>query len=101
MGKPIHACMVLQLTPDALYLGRLAIDQQHQGSGIGKSMIAQAVDRARFHGRSILEIKTRIELVENHAFFNTQGFNKVSEHAHKGYDRPTYIIMRRSIEYRL
>jgi len=30
--------------------------------------------------------------------FEAMGFHKVSEHAHEGYDRPTFIRMRKQLE---
>jgi ribosomal protein S18 acetylase RimI-like enzyme len=50
---------------------------------------------ARETGRTAIELETRVELTENHRTFESLGFEKVSEHAHEGYDRPTYIRMRR------
>ena len=42
----------------------------------------------------MLELSTRIELVENHATFARMGFAKTAETAHEGFDRPTSIVMR-------
>ena len=52
---------------------------------------------ARASGHVVLELETRVELTENHRTFESLGFNKVAEHAHEGYDHPTYIRMRKSL----
>ncbi|SLN34598.1 hypothetical protein ROH8110_01726 [Roseovarius halotolerans] len=48
-------------------------------------------------GLSGLELETRIELTENHETFRRLGFVKSGEGAHKGFERSTYIIMRKNI----
>jgi len=53
--------------------------------------------RARDHGRTALELQTRIELTENHATFAALGFAKVAETAHPGYTRATSITLRRRV----
>jgi phosphinothricin acetyltransferase len=45
----------------------------------------------------LLELQTRVELIENHKTFGALGFEKVAETAHPGYSRPTSITMQRSI----
>lgn len=97
-GNPIHGCMILKLKPDALYLGKLAIDNKFRGCGIGKHLIECAVMRARQHRKTILEIYVRVELKENHRFFESQGFTTIAKRAHSGYSRPTYLVMRRPIQ---
>ncbi len=44
-----------------------------------------------------LELETRIELTENHDTFAALGFVKIAEHAHDGYDHPTFITMRKPL----
>ncbi len=56
-----------------------------------------AEDCARQTGHAVLELETRIELTENHDTFAALGFVKTGEHAHDGYDRPTFITMRKRL----
>jgi phosphinothricin acetyltransferase len=48
----------------------------------------------------VLELQTRVELIENHNTFSALGFEKVAETAHPGYSRPTSITMQRAVRPR-
>lgn len=86
-------CVFLDELEAALYIGKLAIAPDHQGSGIGKALIEASKQLAIQTGRSVLELETRIELIENQAFFASQGFMKTGETAHEGYKSPTSVTM--------
>ena len=79
---------------EALYIGKLAVRPDLQGAGIGRQLVRAARDEAVRLGLTMLELQTRIELIDNHAAFGRMGFDKVAETAHEGYDRPTSITMR-------
>lgn len=87
-------CVFAQVKGDALYIGKLAVRPGLQGAGIGRKLVDAAREEARRRGLGILELQTRIELVENHATFARMGFVKTGEDAHEGFDRPTSITMR-------
>jgi GNAT superfamily N-acetyltransferase len=87
-------CAFVRPKGDALYIGKLAVQPDLQGRGIGKALVAAAGAEARALGLAALELQTRIELTENHAAFARMGFVKIRETAHPGYDRPTSITMR-------
>ncbi len=89
IGAPPVACVILTPRSGALYLGKLAVDPAMQGRGLGRRLVAQAEVRARALGLAVLELQTRVELVENHAIFTRMGFRKVAETAHTGYARST------------
>lgn len=97
LGTPPHACVILTPKPDCLYLGKLAVSAEARNQGCARQLIDHALDRARAHGLTVLELQTRIELVENHAAFAAMGFVRTGETAHAGYDRPTSITMRRTL----
>ncbi|MEM9097447.1 MAG: GNAT family N-acetyltransferase [Pseudomonadota bacterium] len=88
-------CLFAKPEGDALYLGKIAIDPDHQGQGVGRALVAAAEDLAQQNGQTALVLETRIELVENHTAFAHFGFVKTAETAHPGYDRPTSITMRK------
>jgi N-acetylglutamate synthase-like GNAT family acetyltransferase len=87
-------CAFVRPEADALYVGKLAVRSDLQGSGVGKALIAAARAEARARGLGMLELETRIELTENHAAFARMGFVKTAETAHPGFTRPTSITMR-------
>lgn len=94
-GETVLGCLFAKPRGDALYVGKFAVSPAHQGRGIGRGLMLAAEAMARQLGLSALELDTRIELTENHATFGAMGFEIVSEQAHAGYDRATFITMRK------
>jgi len=92
IGTPPIACVLLTLKPDALYLGKLSVDPNHQGKGHARALIALAADRARGLGLPALELQSRVELVENHAMFFAMGFQQTGTTTHDGFDRATSLV---------
>ena len=97
LDDPIAACIFLSPKPDALYVGKLAVDDPQRGRGFARKLIRHAEIRALDLNLPALELETRIELKENHVAFGRMGFTKTAEGAHDGYDRPTFIIMRKPL----
>lgn len=96
-GNELVGCIFARPQGDSLYVGKLAVRTGRQGSGIGRRLMGAAEKHARGAGLAYLELETRIELVENHKAFVAMGFVKIAEHAHEGYDRTTYITMRKPL----
>ena len=88
-----EACVFLTPRPEAdppeLYLGKLAVHPGAQRQGLARSLIHLAEQRARALRLSVLRLKTRVELVENHRTFERLGFTKTAAHSHPGFDRLT------------
>jgi ribosomal protein S18 acetylase RimI-like enzyme len=97
IGTPPVACVFLTPRPDALYVGKLAVDAAHRRKGLGRRLIDLAETRARALALPALELQTRVELTENHATFRALGFREIARTAHPGFDRPTSITFRRSV----
>jgi GNAT superfamily N-acetyltransferase len=81
----------------AMYVGKFAVLPQRQGHGIGARLLREMELFAQRQGIEFLELETRIELNENHAAFRALGFVKISEGAHPGYDRSTFVTMRKRL----
>jgi predicted N-acetyltransferase YhbS len=97
-GETLVGCMFLKPEPPAcLYVGKLAVSPQAQGRGIGRKLLQVAQAEATRLGLPALRLETRIELVGNHATFSAWGFEKTAEKAHPGYQRPTFIEMRKRL----
>ena len=94
---PLRACMFLTPKDGRLYLGKLAVDPALQGQGSGRRLVALAEQRARDLGYEVLELETRVELVENHAIFRRLGFVETGRKAHPGFDRPTSITFQKRV----
>jgi phosphinothricin acetyltransferase len=81
--------------PGRLYLGKMAVRPSFRGRGLARLMVEKACERAAALGLPVLELQSRIELLENHRAFERLGFIKTGESSHAGFDRPTSITMQR------
>lgn len=97
VDAPLRACMFLTVKPGRLYLGKLAVEPALQGQGLGRALVEKAEERARAIGLPVLELETRVELVENHATFRRLGFQETGRKAHEGFDRPTSITFQKRV----
>lgn len=97
IGMPPVACMFLTPRPGRLYIGKLSVAEGHRGRGLARGLIDLAAARAQAMGLTLLELQTRVELVENHAVFAAMGFTKVGETAHPGFARPTSLTFQRAV----
>ena len=96
-GQALVGCVALADRGDRLYLGKLAVDPDVQGRGIGRGLLGAAEQFARARGLPTIELQTRIELAGNHKTFARLGFVETGRTAHPGYDRPTSITMLKSL----
>jgi len=90
-------CIFAKPRADHAYIGKMAVLPGRQGQGIGRLLMQVAEGFARESGLAALELQTRIELTENHDAFAALGFVKLSEGKHAGYDRTTFITMRKTL----
>ncbi len=97
IGDPVQACVVLTPKPARLYLGKLAVDPALQGKGHGKTLISRAETRARALRLPVLQLETRVELTENHAYFRHLGFTETARTAHPGFAHPTSITFTKAV----
>lgn len=88
-NETLIGCMFGTPKGHRYYVGKLAVDETARGYGVARQLIASAAQIAQSQGRAILELQTRVELVENHKAFQALGFEKTAETAHRGFDRPT------------
>ena len=81
----------------AWYVGKLAVRKDSRGLGIGVLLLETIQSVAVKCGCNALEVEVRVELVENHRFFEKCGFIKCGENAHTGYDSSTSFTFRKSV----
>lgn len=91
-------CVYADVRRHCVYVGKLAVAEPARGLGLARQLLAVAESIARAAGRPVLELQTRVELVENHQAFAAMGFTKVAESAHAGYARPTSITLQRPVQ---
>lgn len=94
-GDRLLGCVFVNERLDDFYLGKLAVEPQAQGSGIGRKLLEIAEFQARKSGKPAIELQTRVELSANQDTFRHFGFTEVARTAHQGYDRPTSVTMRK------
>lgn len=97
IGRAPEACVFLTPKPGALYVGKLATAEGARRRGHARALLTLAEARARALGLPMLELQSRIELVENHAAFQAMGFAVVGATRHPGYDRDTSLTFRRPV----
>ena len=93
----LAGCVFAAKQTSALYVSKLAVRPHLQGRGVGRRLMGAVEEFARQSGQALLELNTRIELTENHRTFERLGFVKVAEHAHEGFDWPTYVTMQKRV----
>jgi GNAT superfamily N-acetyltransferase len=96
-GEEIIGCAFARIKPACVYVGKVAVLPARQGQGIGRLLMQAVEGFAQGVGRPILELETRIELLENHKTFSAFGFVKVGEYSHPGYTRITSITMHKAL----
>ena len=94
-------CAFAAVKADCVYVGKLAVAERARGRGIARKIMRVAESLAGQSGRQFLELRTRVELIENHRAFAALGFEKVAETAHPGCPRPTSITMRKRLAVRV
>ena len=62
----IIGCVFAKLLPDRVYVGKMAVSPDAQGQGLGRQLLFAVEDFSREQNRQLLELQTRVELVDNH-----------------------------------
>lgn len=91
-------CVFIRPAAPAWYLGKLAVSGSMRSRGVGSQLLASAERLCADHGGSCIELEVRVELTENHEFFEKYGFTQCGENAHKGFDHPTSFLFRKQVE---
>ncbi len=95
-GRMAGCIFAMERTAD-VYIGKLAVEPELQGQGIGRRLMRAVEAFARSRDKPAIELQTRVELTANHATFARLGFREIGRTAHEGYDRPTSITMRKEL----
>jgi len=94
----VLAAVFLTPLPGRLYIGKLAVAAGAMRQGLGRQMLDHAALRARALGLPMLELQSRVELVENHDFFRACDFVQTAATAHPGYGRVTSLTFTRRLD---
>jgi tRNA threonylcarbamoyladenosine biosynthesis protein TsaE len=94
----VVGCLRWQVEADGnLRVRRVAVEPDFQRRGLGSALMAWAEDHARRQGRDAVSVGVRIALPGNLAFYGKLGYEVVGEHRHEGYDRTTWLALRKQL----
>ncbi|WP_188392313.1 GNAT family N-acetyltransferase [Compostibacillus humi] len=77
-GKVIAVYVLLSTRPQTAELVNIAVCEEEQGKGIGKKLLLDAIQRARFKGYKTLEVGTGNSSIGQLAFYQKCGFRITS-----------------------
>ena len=78
-------------------VGRVAVEPQLQRRGIGTALMAWAEEEAARRGCAAVSVGVRVGLDGNLAFYRSLGYELVGERSHDGYDRATWLALRKPL----
>jgi predicted N-acetyltransferase YhbS len=93
IGQAMVGCVMWQVQPRGLYLGRLAVHPEHRGRGIAPALVAAVEAQGSRLGQPRVLLSTRLVLADNRRLFARCGFVETAQHAHPGYAHPTFVDM--------
>lgn len=76
-NQVVSAYVLLPTRPRTVEVVNIAVDERYQGQGLGKRMIAHAIDQARNHGYRMMEIGTGNSSIGQLALYQKCGFRIV------------------------
>lgn len=91
-------CLRLDPGPDGFHVRRVAVDPAFQGRGVGRALMGWAEAEARRRRHRDVTVGVRLALPQNIRFYRRLGYEIVSEHAHTGYRRSTWVKMRKRLQ---
>jgi GNAT superfamily N-acetyltransferase len=93
----IAGVLVLCAAPDHLLLDNVAVAPAHQGTGVGRRLIAFAEDEARRRGHGEIRLYTHETMVENQALYRRLGFVETHRAEQAGFRR---VFMTKTLDGR-
>jgi GNAT superfamily N-acetyltransferase len=70
-------CAYADVRSTCVYVGKVAVAPEVRSRGVARKLLAAAESIAQTTGRQVLELQTRVELIENHDTFSALGFAKI------------------------
>jgi GNAT superfamily N-acetyltransferase len=86
----------LELIPekDVPLIENIAVDLAHQGTGLGRTLLAFAEDEARRQGYAALRLYTNEKMTENIAIYAHCGYRKIGRRTRRDF---TVVFMRKAL----
>jgi GNAT superfamily N-acetyltransferase len=96
-GRPV-GCLRWRLAETGdFHVRRVAVEPELQRQGLGRALMAWAEAEARRRGCEGVFVGVRIVLPGNLEFYRDLGYRVTGEHSHDGYERPTWLAMRKRL----
>ncbi len=83
----LHRMVVLHRSQPVGRITALVVDPAHRKQGIGRALVAHAEVALAQNGCGIMEITSRLDLADAHAFYETIGYKKTSVRLLKALDQ--------------
>jgi len=96
-GTTLAGCVLWQVQPRGLYLGRLSVAPAWRRRGLAPALVEAAEAEARRRHLPRLLLSTRLVLADNRRVFARCGFVETGQHAHPGYAHPTFVDMEKTL----
>lgn len=91
-------CLRWRVTPeDYVHVRRLAVEPLSQGRGIGRTLMTWVEAESERRGCHGVTLGVLVSLPRNLEFFEALGFSVIDEHRHDGYDRTTWVRLRKEV----
>ncbi len=82
----------------ALYIGRVSVAPDFRRRGVARALVIEGEAEARRRGLPRVFLATRLALVSNRQLFASLGFHETTQHAHDGFDYPTWVDMEKQLD---
>ena len=77
-------------TQQGFYIDTIAVDPDHQGTGVGKALLQFAEQEAIRRGYGSIYLCTNVKMTENQTFYPRIGYIEYERKLDGGYDRIFY-----------
>lgn len=91
-GEPVGCCALMALPDGGFELAKMAVADSHQGRGLGRALMAAAVERARAAGAPRLYLETNSGLAPALSLYRSFGFREIQPQTPSPYARADVIM---------
>ena len=95
-GEPA-GCVLYEIEPDHLYLGRLSVLPGYRQRGIGRQLVKYVEDRACGLGRTRVRLGVRTSLEAQVATYQHLGYALYRAETHEGFSQPTFLLLEKQL----
>lgn len=91
-GEAVGCCALLALSDGGFELAKMAVSDAYKGRGLGRALMAAAVERARAAGAPRLYLETNSGLAPALALYRSFGFREIEPETPSPYARADVIM---------